>query len=170
MIDKIQFAIGKCSLGKVLVAESERGICAIALGDEPSQLITYLQTLFPNADIQPAAAEFDPHLAQVIAFIDSPQSAFDLPLDIRGTEFQKKVWNALRKIPAGKTSTYSELAIAIDLPASVRAVASACAANKLAVVIPCHRVIQKNGSLAGYRWGVERKRALLQREAAIKNR
>ncbi len=167
MKDEIQYNIGECSLGNILVAESERGICAIALGDGSSALIAYLHKLFPNAAIQPAGPEFERKLAQVITYVDAPESGFSLPLDIRGTEFQQMVWREISKIPPGTTSTYTELAKQIGSPKSVRAVANACAANKLAVVIPCHRVIQKNGSLAGYRWGLERKRLLLQREANV---
>ncbi len=164
MNNKIHYTTGECSLGIILVAESERGICAIAFGDDETALITYLHTLFPNAAIQPAATDFANGLAEVIAFVEDPQIGLHLPLDIRGTVFQQKVWQALCEIQPGSTSTYSELAARIDSPKAVRAVASACAANKLAVVIPCHRVILKDGGLAGYRWGVERKRILLQRE------
>ncbi len=165
MNDKIHYMIAECSLGIILVAESVRGICAIAFNDDETALITYLQTLFPNESIRPASADFADHLSQVIAFVENPQIGLRLPLDIRGTVFQQKVWQALCEIQAGSTSTYSEIAARINSPKAVRAVASACAANRLAIAIPCHRVVKKDGSLAGYRWGIERKRELLRREA-----
>ncbi len=163
--ENIAFATGKCSLGPVLVARSERGICAILLGDDPQQLIKDLSGRFPSAKIRRDETEFKGALGNVIQLVDSPQKAIDLPLDIRGTAFQRRVWQALRKIPAGSTATYSDISKSIGDPKSVRAVARACAENPIAVAIPCHRVIAKDGSLAGYRWGLERKRKLLDREA-----
>ncbi len=160
----IRFAIGQCSLGAVLVAQSDKGICAITLGDEPEALIEDLQDRFPKANLIGADADFEKTVAQVIALVDRGQ-ALDLPLDIRGTAFQQRVWQALRAIPAGETRSYAEVAEAIGSPAAVRAVAGACAANALAIAIPCHRVVRTDGALSGYRWGVERKRTLLSKEA-----
>jgi AraC family transcriptional regulator of adaptative response/methylated-DNA-[protein]-cysteine methyltransferase len=160
----IRFAVGECSLGSILVAASHRGICAVALGDDPDALARDLQDRFPRADLTPGDRAFERTVAAVIAFVDAPQRGFHLPLDVRGTAFQERVWKALREIPAGQTSTYTEIAARIGAPAAVRGVASACAANPVAVVIPCHRVISKDGKLSGYRWGIERKRALLDAE------
>jgi AraC family transcriptional regulator, regulatory protein of adaptative response / methylated-DNA-[protein]-cysteine methyltransferase len=161
---EIRFAIGECTLGSILVAVSKRGVCAILMGDDPNKLACDLQDSFPQATLIGNDARFARTVAQVIGFVDAPGLGFDLPLDVRGTAFQQRVWQALRKIPAGKTVSYSELAKHIGAPTAVRAVASACAANTLAVAIPCHRVVRKDGALSGYRWGVERKRALLARE------
>jgi AraC family transcriptional regulator of adaptative response/methylated-DNA-[protein]-cysteine methyltransferase len=161
----IMFALGECSLGHFLVARTEAGICSIALGDDPNALLNQLQTQFPAADFSGTTAEFDALVAQVVGLIEAPGQRVDLPLDIRGTAFQHRVWQALRAIPPGATATYTEIAAAIGAPRGQRAVAAACAANTLAVAIPCHRVIRLSGDLAGYRWGVERKRALLRREA-----
>jgi AraC family transcriptional regulator of adaptative response/methylated-DNA-[protein]-cysteine methyltransferase len=163
---QIRFAIGRCSLGEILVAASTRGICAIALGDDADLLLRDLQDRFPRAALIGGNAKFERMVAQVIAFVESPKARCDLPLDVRGTAFQQKVWQALRRIPPGKTMTYSEIACRIGAPTAVRAVAGACAANAVAVVIPCHRVVRSDGTLSGYRWGVARKRALLAREAA----
>jgi len=163
--ENIAFATGKCSLGSVLVARSERGICAILLGDDPQQLTKDLSGRFPSAKITHAETEFKGLLGNVIQLVDSPRTAIDLPLDIKGTAFQRRVWQALRKIPAGSTATYSDISKSIGAPKSVRAVARACAENPIAVAIPCHRAIAKDGSLAGYRWGLARKRKLLDREA-----
>lgn len=160
----IRFALGECSLGSLLVAQSERGICAIALGDDPLQLANDLHDRFPAATLNSGDADFAQLVARVIAFVEAPKTGLDLPLDIRGTLFQQRVWHALREIPAGQTASYSELAQRIGAPRAVRAVAGACAANSLAVVIPCHRVVRNDGSLSGYRWGIERKAALLERE------
>lgn len=160
----IQFAVGACSLGAILVAESCRGICAILLGDDPERLLQDLQDRFPQAQLLGGDAAFERRIAQVVGFVEAPAIGLDLPLDIRGTAFQQRVWQALRAIPAGRTLSYSELAAAIGSPRAVRAVASACAANALAVVIPCHRIIRQDGALSGYRWGIERKRELLARE------
>lgn len=161
----IRFAIGECSLGSILVAQSDRGICAILLGDDPDELARDLQDRFPNANFKGGEKEFEKLVAKVVGFVETPGIGFELPLDVRGTAFQQRVWQALRKIPAGTTVSYSELAERIGSPKAVRAVAGACAANKLAVAIPCHRVVRNDGGLSGYRWGVERKRTLLKREA-----
>ena len=161
---EIRFAIGECSLGSILVAASARGVCAILLGDDPAKLARDLQDRFPRAELVGGNAGFERLVAQVVGFIEAPQVGFDLPLDVRGTAFQERVWRALRKIPTGATVTYGDLAQRIGVPKAIRAVAQACAANPLAVAIPCHRVVRSDGGVAGYRWGVERKRALLRRE------
>ncbi|WP_263059657.1 bifunctional DNA-binding transcriptional regulator/O6-methylguanine-DNA methyltransferase Ada [Pectobacterium sp. F1-1] len=160
----IHFAVGCCSLGEVLVAESEKGICAILLGDDPESLLNALQEMFANAQLIGGDAAFEQRMAQVVGFVDDPAIGLTLPLDIRGTAFQQRVWQALRAIPAGETLSYREVAERIGAPAAVRAVAGACAANRLAVAIPCHRVVRHDGALSGYRWGVVRKRALLKKE------
>jgi len=160
----IRFAIRECSLGSVLVAASERGVCAIALGDDAGELARDLHKRFPNAQLSGADDDFEKLISRVVELIDEPARGSDLPLDIRGTAFQQRVWQALREIAPGSTATYSGIAGKIGLPKAVRAVARACAANKLAVAIPCHRVVRTDGNLSGYRWGVERKRALLNRE------
>jgi AraC family transcriptional regulator of adaptative response/methylated-DNA-[protein]-cysteine methyltransferase len=163
--ESIRFALGECSLGSILVAATVRGICAISLGKEPEALLHELQRQFPQAELLGADTEFEALVAQVLALVEEPTLEHDLPLDIRGTAFQERVWQALRSIPAGKPLSYRELAERIGSPGAVRAVASACAKNRLAVAIPCHRVVRTDGSLSGYRWGVERKRQLLEREA-----
>lgn len=160
----LQFAIGQCSLGAVLVAESGHGIRAILLGDDAETLLHNLQDCFPLVTLEAGNAAFAKRVAQVLEFIDTPARGLALPLDIQGTAFQQRVWQALREIPAGTTASYSDIASQLGSPKSVRAVAGACAANVLAVAIPCHRVVKADGSLSGYRWGVERKRALLARE------
>jgi AraC family transcriptional regulator of adaptative response/methylated-DNA-[protein]-cysteine methyltransferase len=165
----IHFATGKCSLGIVLVASTEKGICAIQFGDDIATLTEALRDRFPRATLMRASRDFARSLTQVISFVEKPDSAFSLPLDVRGTAFQQRVWQALREIPPGETTTYSELAASIGRRSAVRAVGAACGANPVAVVIPCHRVIGKNGDLTGYRWGVSRKRSLLQRESAASN-
>jgi AraC family transcriptional regulator of adaptative response/methylated-DNA-[protein]-cysteine methyltransferase len=157
--------VGKCSLGSILIAQSDRGICAIFLGDDPDSLVRELQDQFPKANLIGGDARFEQLVAKVIGFVETPALGLDLPLDIRGTAFQQRVWQSLRKIPAGSTASYTEVAKLIGAPNSVRAVAQACGANALAVVIPCHRVLRNDGALSGYRWGVERKRALLEKEA-----
>jgi len=162
---EIRFAIGECSLGSILVARSERGVCAILLGDDPEALARELQDKFPRATLIGGDAGFEELVAKVVGFVEAPGLGLDLPLDVRGTAFQQRVWQALREIPAGSTASYTEVARRIGAPKSVRAVAHACATNPLAVAIPCHRVVRNDGGLSGYRWGVERKRALLQREA-----
>jgi AraC family transcriptional regulator, regulatory protein of adaptative response / methylated-DNA-[protein]-cysteine methyltransferase len=161
---EIRFAVGECSLGSILVAQSERGVCAIMMGDDPDTLARELQNQFPRAKLVGGDARFEEIVAQVVGLVEAPGIGTDLPLDVRGTAFQQRVWQALREIPAGETVSYTELAKRIGAPQSVRAVAQACGANKLAVAIPCHRVVRNDGSLCGYRWGVERKRALLERE------
>jgi AraC family transcriptional regulator of adaptative response/methylated-DNA-[protein]-cysteine methyltransferase len=161
----INFAVGECSLGSILVARSERGICAILLGDDPETLTRALEDRFPKANLIGGDAGFEQLVAKVVGFVEAPAVGLDLPLDIRGTAFQQRVWQALKKIPAGSTASYTDVARLIGSPKSVRAVAQACGANALAVAIPCHRVVRRDGSLSGYRWGIERKRALLEREA-----
>lgn len=162
---EILFAIGECTLGAILVAQSQQGICAILLGDDPEGLLHDLQDQFPKARLIGGDERFEQRVAQVVGFIEAPALGLDLPLDIRGTAFQQRVWQALCTIPAGSTASYSEIAQRIGSPRAVRAVAGACAANTLAVAIPCHRVLRQDGALSGYRWGVERKRALLERES-----
>ncbi|MBF7141474.1 MULTISPECIES: bifunctional DNA-binding transcriptional regulator/O6-methylguanine-DNA methyltransferase Ada [Pseudomonas] len=160
----IKFAVGASALGAILVAESARGICAITLGDDPNQLVERFQDQFPNANLIGNDPDFEQRVAQVVGFVESPGIGLALPLDIRGTVFQERVWQALRDIPVGATVTYTEIAARIGMPKAVRAVANACGANKLAVAIPCHRVVRSDGSLSGYRWGIERKRKLLEQE------
>lgn len=160
----VRFAIGDCSLGHILVASSARGVCMIAIGDDPDVLIRDLQDRFRSAEIVGGDAAYEKTVAAVIALVEEPTGSFDLPLDIRGTAFQQRVWRALREIPAGETASYAEIAKAIGAPKSFRAVAQACGANKLAVIIPCHRVVRNDGAISGYRWGVERKKSLLKRE------
>lgn len=162
----IRFAVAQSKLGPVLVAESDRGICAISLGDDPEVLVRVLQDRFPKARLQGDDAAFDARVARVVALVEQPKQGLDLPLDIRGTAFQQRVWQALRAIPAGETLSYTELAGRIGAPKAVRAVAGACAANTLAVAVPCHRIVRTDGGLSGYRWGVERKRALLEAECS----
>jgi AraC family transcriptional regulator of adaptative response/methylated-DNA-[protein]-cysteine methyltransferase len=162
----IRFAIDECSLGSILVAASEKGICAILMGDDPGALQRELQHRFPRAAFTPADAAFETSVAKVVAFVDAPRIGLDLPLDIRGTAFQQRVWQALCEVPLGSTASYTEIAEKIGAPKAVRAVAQACAANAIAVAIPCHRILRNDGGISGYRWGVERKRALLKREAA----
>lgn len=161
----IRFAIGETSLGAILVAQSDKGICSITLGDDPEALARDLQDRFPNANLIGGDENFERLVAQVVGFVEAPQTGFDLPLDIRGTAFQERVWQALRQIPPGQTISYTDLARRIGEPKAVRAVAQACGANKIAVAIPCHRVVRNDGALSGYRWGVERKRSLLEKEA-----
>ena len=162
----IRFAVGEASLGAVLVAATDKGVCAILLGDDPNELVRELERRFPRAELKGGDAAFERTVAGVVGLVEAPSRVFDLPLDIRGTAFQQQVWQALRSVPAGKTTTYTEIAKAIGRPDAVRAVAGAIAANPLAIAIPCHRVIRIDGDLAGYRWGVERKRKLLAKEAA----
>jgi len=163
---KIRFAVGESFLGAVLVAATEKGVCAIMLGDDPDALARALQDRFPRAELIGGDEKFERTVAVVVGLVEAPGQRVDLPLDIRGTAFQQKVWQALRAIPAGRTASYAEIAKAVGRPKAVRAVAQACAANPLAVAIPCHRVVRTDGDLSGYRWGVERKRKLLDREAA----
>jgi len=161
----LRFAVGECSLGSILVAASDKGIAAILFGDDPETLVHDLEDRFPNANLIGGDRAFEDVMAKVVGLVEAPEVGLDLPLDVRGTAFQHRVWRALREIPVGTTATYSEIAEKIGMPKAVRAVAAACAANKIAVAIPCHRVVRNDGSLSGYRWGVERKRKLLDREA-----
>jgi AraC family transcriptional regulator of adaptative response/methylated-DNA-[protein]-cysteine methyltransferase len=162
----IRFAVGECSLGAILVAATEKGVCAIELGNDPDALVRGLQDRFPNARFVGGDPAFELLVARVVGFVEAPGQGLDLPLDIRGTAFQQRVWKAIRTIPAGSTATYSEIARRIGKPKAIRAVAHACASNGIALAIPCHRVVRIDGSMAGYRWGVARKRALLTREKA----
>ena len=162
---EIQFAVGACSLGAILVARSQRGVCAISLGDDPDELVRDLQDRFPKANIVGGDAEFERLVAEVVGYVEAPQIGFHLPLDVRGTAFQQRVWRALQDIPLGATVSYADIARRIGEPKATRAVAQACGANPLAVAIPCHRVVRNDGALSGYRWGVERKRALIDKEA-----
>ena len=162
--EAIRFAVGACSLGAILVAATERGICAVLMGDDPELLVRDLQDRFPKARLIGADASFERTVAQVVGLVEAPRIGLDLPLDVRGTAFQQRVWAALRAIPAGETVSYTALAQRIGSPSAVRAVAGACAANPVAVAIPCHRVVRNDGGLSGYRWGVERKAALIERE------
>lgn len=163
---RIEFAIGETSLGAILVARSQRGVCAISLGDDADALLRELQDRFPRAELIGGDEAFETLVAQVVGLIEQPGIGHELPLDVRGTAFQQRVWQALRQIPAGETASYAQVAQRIGSPRSVRAVAQACASNTLAVAIPCHRVVRSDGALSGYRWGVERKQALLERERA----
>jgi AraC family transcriptional regulator of adaptative response/methylated-DNA-[protein]-cysteine methyltransferase len=162
---EIRFAIPECSLGPILIAASEKGVCAILFGDDPEALRRDLQDQFPRARLIGGDKSFQELTAKVVAFVEAPGEALDLPLDIRGTAFQHRVWDALRRIPVGSTASYAEIARKIGAPKAVRAVARACATNRIAVAIPCHRVIGSDGSLTEYRGGIERKRALLAKEA-----
>ena len=161
---RIEFAIGESSLGAILVARSQRGVCAISLGDDADLLLRELQDRFPRAELVGGDTGFERLVAQVVGMIEQPNLGIDLPLDVRGTAFQQRVWQALGQIPPGQTASYAQIAQRIGSPTSVRAVAQACASNTLAVAIPCHRVVRSDGALSGYRWGVERKRELLLRE------
>ena len=161
---EIYFAVGQCSMGNILAAQTERGVCAILIGDDADQLLRDLQDRFPRATLVGDAPEYQHLVAKVVGLVENPKSGFDLPLDIQGAAFQRRVWNALQQIPPGTTATYTGIAANIGMPKAVRAVAQACGANSLAIAIPCHRVIRNDGSLSGYRWGVERKRTLLQKE------
>jgi AraC family transcriptional regulator of adaptative response/methylated-DNA-[protein]-cysteine methyltransferase len=163
-LTEIRFAVGECSLGSVLVAATSKGVCAILLGGDPDGLVRELQDSFPRATLLGGDEAFEATVSRVVGFIESPGAGIELPLDVRGTVFQQRVWQALRGIPAGSTLSYMDIARRIGAPTSVRAVAQACAANTLAVAIPCHRVVKQDGALSGYRWGAERKRVLLERE------
>lgn len=164
--EEITFAVGQSSLGAILVASSKKGVAAILLGDDPDELVRDLQDRFPKARLIGADRDYEAMAARVIGFVEAPELGLELPLDVRGTAFQQRVWQALRQIHVGATVSYAEIALRIGLPKAVRAVAGACAANNLAVAIPCHRVVRNDGSLSGYAWGVERKRTLLDREAS----
>lgn len=160
----IRFAVAQCSLGALLVAATGTGICEIALDADPEQLVRNLQDRFKAARLIGADDEFETWVAAVVGFVEDPSRGLDLPLDVRGTAFQRRVWEALRDIPVGTTATYSQVAERIGSPRAVRAVARACATNSIALAIPCHRVVRTDGSMAGYRWGVDRKRELIARE------
>jgi AraC family transcriptional regulator of adaptative response/methylated-DNA-[protein]-cysteine methyltransferase len=162
----IRYAVSRCSLGHLLVAQTTRGVCAILIGDDAGTLVRDLEARFPRAHLVMGRRALEASLEAVVAHLDAPDTAFDLPLDVRGTAFQQRVWRALRDITPGTTSTYSAIARALGHPTAARAVAAACAANPLAVAVPCHRVVRGDGSLAGYRWGVDRKQELLRREAS----
>jgi len=162
----IHVGFADCSLGALAVARSGKGVCAIALADGRADLLRELRQQFPGAELVEDAVAMRSTLAQVVRFVESPVAGIDLPLDVGGTEFQQRVWRALRRIPAGATASYADIARKIDAPKAVRAVAQACAANTLALAIPCHRVVRSDGALSGYRWGAARKRALLEREAS----
>jgi AraC family transcriptional regulator, regulatory protein of adaptative response / methylated-DNA-[protein]-cysteine methyltransferase len=162
--EEIKFAIGQATLGAILVASSKKGVAAILLGDDPEELVRDLQDRFPRAHLIGGNQEYEALVARVVAFVEKPEIGLDLPLDVRGTAFQQRVWRALREIPLGETVSYAEIARRVGSPKAVRAVASACAENKLAVAIPCHRVVRMDGSPSGYAWAVERKRILLDRE------
>lgn len=163
--EDIRFAVGESSLGAILVASSRKGVASILLGDDPDALVRDLQDRFPKARLIGGDRDYEALVARVVGFVEAPQLGLDLPLDVRGTAFQQRVWQALRGIPVGGTVSYAEIAGRIGAPRATRAIAAACAANAHAVAIPCHRVIRKDGALSGYAWGAERKRALLDREA-----
>ncbi|MGJ0560047.1 bifunctional DNA-binding transcriptional regulator/O6-methylguanine-DNA methyltransferase Ada [Methylocystis sp.] len=162
--ETIRFAIGQSSLGAVLVAASAKGVCAISLGDDPEELLRDLQDRFPRATLIGGDESFERYVTAAVSMVERPQSSFDLPLDMRGTAFQQRVWAALRDIPAGETASYADIAKRIGAPKATRAVAGACAANPVSLAVPCHRVVRSDGALSGYYWGVERKRELLERE------
>jgi AraC family transcriptional regulator of adaptative response/methylated-DNA-[protein]-cysteine methyltransferase len=166
--EAIRFAVGNCSLGAILVAATDKGVCAVQFGDDPEQLVHGLEDRFQQARLVGADPAFESIVARVVALVEHPAEPVDLPLDIRGTAFQERVWQALRQVPVGTTVTYRELAGRIGAPNAARAVAAACAANHIAVAIPCHRVVRTDGSLSGYRWGIDRKQALQDREAAAR--
>jgi AraC family transcriptional regulator of adaptative response/methylated-DNA-[protein]-cysteine methyltransferase len=162
--EEIRFAVGQTSLGAILVASSKRGVAAIFLGDDPDKLVRNLQDRFPRAKLIGADRDYEALVARVVGFVEAPRIGLDLPLDVRGTAFQRRLWQALRRIPPGSTMSYAEIARRLGASKAMRAVAAACAANNLAVAIPCHQVIRNDGSLSGYAWGVERKQALLDQE------
>ncbi|MCE9532531.1 MAG: methylated-DNA--[protein]-cysteine S-methyltransferase [Planctomycetes bacterium] len=164
----IRFTVKECSLGSVLIAATEKGVCAIFLGDDPDFLAQNLQDRFRKARIVPGDTEFDKWVTEVVGLMEKPAIGLELPLDLRGTDFQLRVWEALREIPAGSTVNYTDIAKRIGRPTAARAVAQACGANPIAIVIPCHRVVRTDESLSGYRWGVERKAELLEREKVIR--
>jgi AraC family transcriptional regulator of adaptative response/methylated-DNA-[protein]-cysteine methyltransferase len=162
--EEIRFAVGQTSLGAILVASSRKGVASILLGDDPDELVRDLQDRFPNAHLIGADRNYEVLVARVVGLVESPGIGLDLPLDVRCTAFEQRVWRALQEIPAGETVSYAEIARRIGSPKAARAVAGACAANNVAIVIPCHRVVRSNGALSGYAWGTERKRELLDRE------
>jgi AraC family transcriptional regulator of adaptative response/methylated-DNA-[protein]-cysteine methyltransferase len=162
--EEIKFALGQTTLGAILVASSKKGVVAILLGDDPEKLLRDLQDRFPRATLIGGDKEYEELVARVVGFIEAPKRSLNVPLDIRGTAFQQRVWRALQRISAGTTVSYADIARRIGSPSSVRAVAGACAANKIAMAIPCHRVVRTDGSLSGYAWGIDRKRQLIERE------
>jgi AraC family transcriptional regulator, regulatory protein of adaptative response / methylated-DNA-[protein]-cysteine methyltransferase len=162
---RIRYAVEPCWLGLALIAATEKGICALFFGDDEAGLVADLRARFPAAAIEPGGSPLDARLGAVLRALEEPALAADLPLDVRGTAFQQRVWQALREVPAGATATYTDIARAVGDERAVRAVATACASNPVAVAIPCHRIVRKGGELAGYRWGIERKRQLLKRES-----
>ncbi len=164
---EITFALGKCWLGHFLVAQTEKGVCAVELGDDPSCLLNDFQKRFPNAVLLSEDRVFQKNIAKIAEISQHPYMSVDIPLDIKGTAFQKKVWDTLRLIPPGETLTYEQVASHIGMPKSIRAVANACANNKLALLIPCHRVVRKDGTPSGYRWGLDKKEKLLDLEKSI---
>jgi AraC family transcriptional regulator of adaptative response/methylated-DNA-[protein]-cysteine methyltransferase len=164
--EEIRFAVGQTSLGAIVIASTKKGVAAILLGDDPDRLVRDLQDRFPKALLIGADRDYEDLVARVVGFVEAPRVGLYLPLDVRGTAFQERVWKALQEVPVGTTVSYAEIARRVGAPKSVRAVAGACAANKLAVAIPCHRVVRNDGSLSGYAWGVKRKRALIEREAS----
>ena len=166
----IRFAAGECSLGSILVAATGKGVCAILLGDDPDRLVRSLADRFPKARLIGGGKRLEHLMARVVRFIERPARRLTLPLDARGTAFQRRVWQALRDIPAGATATYADIARRIGAAQAARAVGRACASNAIAVAIPCHRVVRSDGALAGYRWGLQRKRVLLAREVASTTR
>ena len=163
--EKIRFAVAQCTLGAILGAASAKGVCTILLGDDPDALVRQLEDAFPKAELIGGDPAFEDWMAQVIGLVEAPQLGHNLPLDIRGTAFQQRVWQALSEIPVGTKASYAEIAAKIGSPRATRAVAQACGANSIAVAIPCHRVVRKDGDLSGYRWGVERKQTLLGLES-----
>ena len=160
---EIRFAVGECWLGSILVAATDKGVCAIELGADADALVRAFQRRFANARLVAGDRAFEQWVAKVVGFLEAPKRGLDLPLDIRGTAFQRRVWDAIRQIPPGRTASYTEIARRIGAPRAVRAVASACASNAIALAIPCHRIVRQDGTASGYRWGIERKRALLER-------
>jgi AraC family transcriptional regulator of adaptative response/methylated-DNA-[protein]-cysteine methyltransferase len=162
--EEIRFAVGETSLGAILVASSRKGVVSILLGDEPDELVRNLQDRFPKAHLVGGDRDYEALVARVVGFVEAPRIGLDLPLDVRCTAFEQRVWRALRDIPAGETISYAEIARRIGSPRATRAVAGACAANPLAIAIPCHRVVRHDGALSGYAWGAERKRELLDCE------
>jgi AraC family transcriptional regulator of adaptative response/methylated-DNA-[protein]-cysteine methyltransferase len=163
--EEIRFAVGQSSLGAILVASSAKGVASILLGDDADALVRSLQDRFPKARLIGGDKDYEALVARVVGFIEEPEIGLGLPLDVRGTAFQQRVWQALMDIPVGRTVSYTEIARRLGAPKSARAVAGACAANNLAVAIPCHRVVRNDGALSGYAWGVERKRILLDKES-----
>ncbi|HEY5349654.1 MAG TPA: bifunctional DNA-binding transcriptional regulator/O6-methylguanine-DNA methyltransferase Ada [Candidatus Lustribacter sp.] len=164
--EEIHFAVGQSSLGAILAASSEKGVAAILIGDDPDELVRDLQDRFPKALLVGGDKHYESIVAQVVGFVEAPKVGLDLPLDVRGTAFQQRVWQALKEIPVGTLASYADIAKQIGAPKAVRAVANACGANNIAVAIPCHRVVRNDGRLSGYAWGIERKQNLIEREAA----